>query len=54
MENIMDPDSQHWIKVIVSRDFDWMQMILMNRTWIPDAPLEAYCFFIYFSFHIVF
>ena len=40
-------------KGIVSRDFDWVQMILMNRTWIPDVPLEVYCF-LNFRFHIVF
>ena len=28
-------------------------MILMNRTWVPDVPLEVY-FFIFFRFHIVF
>ena len=32
-------------KGIVSQDFDWLQMILMNKTWIPDVPLEVYCFF---------
>ena len=34
---------------IVSRDFDWLQMILINRTWVPDVPLE-----VFFCFHLVF
>ena len=31
-------------KGIVSRDFEGLQMILMNRTWVPDVPLEVYSF----------
>ena len=34
---------------IVSRDFDWLQMILMNRTWVSDVPLEVF-FLFSFSF----
>ena len=41
------------VKGIVSPDFDWLQMILMNRTWVPDVPLEVYSF-LNFRFHIVF
>ena len=39
-------------KGIVSRDFGGLQMILMNRTWVPDVPLEVYSF-LNFRFHIV-
>ena len=41
-----------YLKRIVSRDFGGLQMILMNRTWGPDVPLEVYSFF-NFRFHIV-
>ena len=40
-----------WIKVnfslfkgIVSRDFEWLKMILMNRSWDADGPLVVYYF----------
>ena len=40
-------------KGIVSRDFGGLQMILMNRTWVPDVPLEVYSFLNFcFHFHI--
>ena len=29
---------------IVSRDFEELQMILMNRAWVPDVPLKVYSF----------
>ena len=29
------------LKGIVSRDFEWLQMILMNRTWVPGVPLDV-------------
>ena len=32
------------LKGIVSRDFEWLQMILMNRLCVPDVPLEVYSF----------
>ena len=32
------------LKGIVSRDFGGLQMILMNRAWVPDVPLEVYLF----------
>ena len=31
-------------KGIVSRDFEGLQMILMDRIGIPDVPLEVYSF----------
>ena len=31
-------------KGIVSRDFEWLQTILMNRLCVPDVPLEVYSF----------
>ena len=34
-------------KGIVSRDFRGLQMILINRTWVPNIPLEVYYFFIH-------
>ena len=42
-----------WFKGIVSRDFEWLQMILMNRTWIPEVPLEVFDF-LNLHLHIVF
>ena len=33
-----------FFKGIVSRDFDGLQMILVNRTGVPDVPLEVYSF----------
>ena len=29
------------LKGIVSQDFGWLQMIFMNRTRVPDVPLEV-------------
>ena len=40
------------LKGIVSRDFEWLQTILMNRLCVPDVPLEVYSF-LNFRFHIV-
>ena len=37
-------------KGIVSRDFEWLQIILMNRLYVPDVPLEVYSF-LNFRFH---
>ena len=34
----------HTVKGIVSRDFEWLQTILMNRSWFPDVPLKDYIF----------
>ena len=31
-------------KGIVSRDFGGLQMILMDRIYVPDVPLEVYSF----------
>ena len=31
------------LKGIVSRDFQWLQMILV--AWVPDVPLKVYYFF---------
>ena len=39
------------IKGIVSRAFKWLQMILMNRTWVPGVPQDVY--FFNSCFHIV-
>ena len=33
-----------YLKGIVSRDFEGLQMILMNRLCVPDVPLEVYSF----------
>ena len=41
------------LKGIVSRDFEGLHMILMNRTWVPDVPLEVY-YFLNLHLHIVF
>ena len=30
-----------YIKGKVSRDFDWLQMILINITWVPGVPLDV-------------
>ena len=35
---------EHMLKGIVSRDFEWLQTILMNRLCVPDVPLEVYSF----------
>ena len=40
-------------KGIVSRDFEWLQMILINRLCVPDVPLEVYSF-LNLHLHIVF
>ena len=34
-------------KEIVSRDFEGIQMIIMNKTSVPDVPLEVYYFFFF-------
>ena len=39
-------------KGIVSRDFEWLQMILINRICVPDVPLKV--FFLHIFVHIVF
>ena len=31
-------------KGIVSQDFEWLQMVLMDRLCVPDVPLEVYSF----------
>ena len=36
-------------KGIVSRDFEWLQMILMNRTWIPVVQHEKVIIFHFFK-----
>ena len=41
------------LKGIVSRDFEWLQMILINRLCVPDVPLEVYSF-LNLHLHIVF
>ena len=33
-----------YLKGIVSRDFEGLQMILMERIYVPDVPLEVYLF----------
>ena len=40
-------------KGIVSRDFEWLQMILINRLCVPDVPLEVYSV-LNLHLHIVF
>ena len=40
------------LKGIVSQDFEGLQIIFMNRTWLPDVPLEAYLF-LNFRFYVV-
>ena len=37
------------LKGIVSRDIEGLQMILMNRAWVPCVPQD---FFIFFSYNI--
>ena len=41
------------LKGIVSRDFEWLQMTLINRLCVPDVPLEVN-FFLNLHLHIVF
>ena len=41
-----------WFKGIVSRDFEWLQMILINRLCVPDVLLDVYSF-LNFRFHVV-
>ena len=41
------------LKGIVSRDFEWLQMILMNRLCVPDVPLKVYSF-LNLHLHVVF
>ena len=38
------PRGMNCIKGIVSRDFEGLQMILMDRIGVPDVPLEVYSF----------
>ena len=40
------------LKGIVSQDFEWLQMGLINRLCVPDVLLEVYSF-LNFCFHIV-
>ena len=40
-------------KGIVSRDFRGLHMILINRAWVPNTPLEVY-YFCYSCLHIAF
>ena len=42
--------SQTQLKGIVSWDFSWLQIILMNKLGVPDVPLEVYFFFLSFSY----
>ena len=51
--NNLIKSNRHLFKGIVSRDFEWLQMILMNRSWVPDVPLVVY-YCLNFRFHIVF
>ena len=37
---------------LVSRDFDWLQMILMNITWVSDVPPEVF-FLLSFSYRFL-
>ena len=39
-------------KGIVSRDFEWLQMILIDRLCVPDVPLEVHSF-LNLHFHIL-
>ena len=32
---------KQYIKGKVSRDFDWLQMILINISWVPGVPLDV-------------
>ena len=41
------------LKGIVSRNVEGLQMILMNRAWVPDVPLKVNSF-LKLHFHIVF
>ena len=41
------------LKGIISREVEGLQMILMDRAWVPDVPLEVY-FIIIIFLHIVF
>ena len=42
-----------FIKRIVSRDFEWLQIILMSRSCVPDVSLKVYSF-LNLHLHIVF
>ena len=42
-----------FLKGIVSRDFECLQMILIKRLCVPDVPLEVYSF-LKLHLHIVF
>ena len=37
-------------KGIVSQDFEWLRMILMNRLYVPDVLLEVYSFLNHYFF----
>ena len=37
------------LKGIVSQDFEGLQMILMNKSWVPDVPMVV-CYSYKFSF----
>ena len=37
-------------KGIVSRDFEGLQIILMNRTWVPGVPLDVWFLFFVFIY----
>ena len=57
---IKSDQKKHFVEVqfltlnwIVSRDFEELQMILMNRAWVPDVPLKVYSFLKLHN-HIVF
>ena len=41
------------LKGIVSRDFEWLQMILMNRSCVPDVLLKVYSFLNFFRFKVL-
>ena len=51
--NVLSSNIPNVFKGIVSWDFEWLQMILMNRLFVPDVPLEVYSF-LYWYLHIVF
>ena len=37
--------SSERLRGIVSRDFGWLQMILMDKAWVLDIPLEFFLLF---------
>ena len=40
--------------IFSSRDFEWLQIILMNRSCVPDVPLKVYSFFNFTSSYWLF